>query len=340
VSASHRELRFGGRAVLALPAAPRRVRLAALTRYRADTWKKRAFRAGVGAAIRLGVDGAVARPISCALGERGRGFDFESWWREVGDAVGSRHAAVVWPAQPDRGRAYVHLLDERGRAVGFAKLSLDEANDGPIRNEARALETLTAMGPRTFRVPRVISVQEIGDRAAVVVEPLPDHARPSNPARAKYPGECVAEYAGDGGAVPREALRDLTWWRRLESRGDELAVIARKYCEQGPQAMRVRRVHGDLGPGNLLCDNGERWIVDWEGFDERGPRLTDPVNWTLARAQAAVLRDAEAGVLALEREFPESRDETGRWEVLASLLYLAGEGIAGAERVVGRWKAE
>lgn len=327
-----------GRPRVALPAGPRKLRLAVVRRLQPTTWKRRAFRSLVGAGVRLSFDRLLLRPSAPPLPES-QGFALEDWLARMSKTLGVSDlaAGVLWPPQRERGRLYVHLLRQSGEAVGFAKVSLDQANDALLEHEAEALEQVRALALSRSRAPAVIELDSWQGHRHLVLEPVPEAARPVRVGLATYPQPWVVEYAGTPQRFEQRQVRELDWWGRFAAQvrdGDAFAHAASGAIEPG---ITVCRVHGDYGGHNLLRDHGPPWLLDWEHSHEHGPRRTDEVRLWLGLNQRRVLANPAGAVRRFRQWAFHNNDEQAKRDAIAALAFLHGVHIRAAGALIEHW---
>ncbi len=341
----YRIIRLGGHPIIAIPDAPRRLRLAAARRYQGATWKRAAFQRAVRSAITIGVDGLlgpiVDNPLHASSEFDDSGFDFAGWLndqrRSLGDPLAV--AAVVWPPQSDRGRVYVHLLAADSTPVAFAKIAFDATSDRFLAVEADTLRELQTMSLRECRPPALLAEGSHGGHRYVVMEPLPEQALPVPLVHDSYPTECVAEYASATLRLTAEQINQLDWWQTFQASRDNRDAFGNELNDAVKNGLDVCRVHGDLGPGNLIVDvKGQRlWLFDWEQSHPQGPIRTDPVSFFIAVEQPTILTDPSLGLRRLASHFLSEGSSFARHDVMAALAYLHTVRIPTATLLIDRW---
>ena len=297
------------------------------------------FRQAVQSTQIVGVDRWFWRLRTSPL-DPSREFDFNEWLSGLRSKLGVAefYAAVVWPAHKNRARLYVHLLKTDGEPLAFAKIALDRHNDREIAAEARALVDIASLGLTRCRVPRVLKHGQWNGRTFLVSQPLPDRIRSVEHYSDSYPTQVVAELSGRETVLTETQLRELEWWQRLEL--DDSCHAFRSELDQVIQnGLAVCRVHGDLGPGNLVTAGDELWLFDWEQSDHRGPRVTDPVNFYLALRQAHILSDPRRGATDFRRHFFGSDGPYTYEDVVAALAFLHQAGVQAARAIVSQWNS-
>lgn len=331
--------RVAGRPRLALPLGPRALRLAAARRLQPTTWKRRVFREVVSAGVWLSLDRWLLRPSASPLPDT-HGFALDRWLTHISDALGVRDlaAGIVWPPQTDRGRLYVHLLRDSGKAVGFAKVSLDQSNDALLEHEADALERVRASGLRRCRVPSVMRLDTWHGHRYLVLEPVDENARPVRVGLATFPQPWVIEYAGEPRRLDAHQVREAAWWQRFTehvNEGDHFARAAEHAIEAG---ITVCRVHGDYGGHNLLRSQNNLWLLDWEHSAEQGPRRTDEVRLWLGLNQRRVLSSPAAAMRRFEDRFLAGHNDQARRDAIVALAFLHAVEIHTASVLIHHWR--
>ena len=347
----YRISRLGGSPVFAIPVARRRVRLAAARRFQADSWKRAAFQRAIRGAIVAGVDRwlwpAADGPFDDSADKESTHkksvkFNFSGWLNDLRGVLEepTAVAAVVWPPQADRGRVYVHLLAASGDPVAFAKISFDAANDHCLNVEAETLRQLQSLSLSQCHPPALLAESTHNGHRYVVVEPLPENARPVEQSWRSYPSDCVVQYAGQHERLTAEKVADLDWWKAYQHGSSVGTDAFRQELNNAIQdGLDVCRVHGDLGPGNLVLESNPRrlWLFDWENSHPRGPKLTDRVNFFIAISQATILSDPIRGLRELAAHFFSADPRFARKDVLAALAYLHTVDIRGATALIQQW---
>ena len=158
------------------------------------------------------IDGLLSRAATDPLDGTVTG-GIEPVLREVGSMLNEPDviAAVVWPPETNRGRVYLHLFDRTRRPLGFAKLSLDDANDTRLDREASILTELSQRPSSALRVPGLLGRGDIAGHRVVVTEPLPMDARPIRARLDAFPSACVEAFAGEARSIRGDELGALSW---------------------------------------------------------------------------------------------------------------------------------
>ena len=319
-------------------AAPWTLRRAALRRYQPSTPRRAAYRWLVGLSMLFGVDRLLSRSVSSKL-PTGSELDFDGW---LGDmrmrfAVADMAAAVFWPPQPDGARIYVHLFDG-SQPIAFAKISLSESGDVGLRREERSLQEVERDRLIFTRVPRVLDGGCTGGRRFLVLEPLPLSARPPALHIDSYPRESVREYAGAVHHVETAHVQNLSWWPRYRENLDESCLLFDgELLGLLKQGLDVCRAHGDLSVNNIVRDENDLWIFDWEESCPDAPVQTDAVGFTMAVNHRATLANPDKGIDAVRQRHLAGTGAGRRLEVMTALAFRHGTGVLDAKAVIQNW---
>lgn len=176
-----------------------------------------------------------------------------AWWSRLVTEVAEPHVGRVAHISfriPSSARVAALLADERGRPVGFAKIT-----EGPRTSLAAAVDgQLARQRPRTFIAPTPLVDDHLDGVDFRLLEPLPEG--PHRP-----PPDDVA---------------------RVNEVVDEFHTLARDL--QPPANVPAHHVacHADLTPRNLRVTADDRWMLfDWDTV-RWGPRLADELRYWCA----------------------------------------------------------
>ncbi|HEX3222694.1 MAG TPA: hypothetical protein VHR35_09005 [Nocardioides sp.] len=250
------------------------------------TWRRSAVRAGLRALATVPV--RHGRPLEQLPGLA----DAEEILRRVTPHTGAWRAVVAyWPPQPERGRAYLHLLDDDGDAVSFLKLA--GGYDAPaLAREEAALESLDG-GSIHFTTPRVRASGIVGPTRWLCTDPLPTFGRQTLQPHLPLPVQVVDDIRGQTRWVAPTELDSLTWWADLQQRLDGVpSAFVDDLMDAVAHGVEVGRAHGDFGAHNLAFAAGRLWVFDWEAFAPDAPVEQDVVGFSLHRGKAS---EAAAG---------------------------------------------
>ena len=336
MAASYRVFRVGARPVAAIPDGPRRLRRAAARQCPGGTWRRRAVRAAAGLGVTLGLDRLFWPRVEQPLAERG--LNLGAWLAQARGALGlpESYAVLLWPPQSWRGRVYLRLLDSGGRLRAFVKVALDPYNEGRLVNERRALACLRGAETGQVRFPRVLAEGRWAGQYSLAMEPFPKGGRPPGRGEASAGAGCATAWAGERRRLTEAELRGADWWRGWEREPAGCGGFRREVARAAAAGLETCRVHGDLAPGNILRIDGRYWVYDWEGFDERGPWLTDRLSYWLGERQRFALRRPDRAAAALARRFL-GEERRSRADVAAGLAFLCAARSLAARAVADRW---
>jgi glycosyltransferase involved in cell wall biosynthesis len=328
---------FRGRPILAICARDRRFRAAAARRYPIFSARRRLFRRMIQGAVALRLDsvwmrrGAIPRAL---VGS----FDFHAWMSSIGEKLGRSDLfpVVHGPPQPERKRAYVHLLGASGQPVAFGKLGFDEFNNSQLDREIQTLAKLRDMAPRRFKTPLVLTHGVFNGSAFNLYEPLPTSLSPvSIPWELLRP--VVHEIAGPLRTVSRQTVLESDWWNQLCNQRYVSPQFIRELESLMAEGLPVCQAHGDLGVNNLIFSNDILWIVDWEQGCEAAPSRTDEVSYFFSVRQRDITRRPLSVMGEVYKKFLKDESPEAWRDIVAALAFLAASGLEGAQILVARW---
>ncbi len=338
----YRVFGYRGRPVLALPGGPRSLELAALGRYQPHTLRRAVFRKAIKAAVRLGLDRLAARnadPLPPPLDT----FPLAAWLEHAQALLGQRdlRAMLVWPSDRRRRRVHVHLLRADGTPAAFAKIAPAPEPGAPFRApleaEAQALSAVEAIPGRGFHVPAVIGLGTFAGWQFLLLEPVPTHALPVPPRIDTFPASLVAQYGGPPVRLPDAAVRGLSWWSRWNAYLEPGCPLLGQLERSSNEPAWLCRVHGDLGPANMLRAGGELWIVDWEESVALGPALADAVSFYLGLRPGQCRKHPRRVLGDLATHFGCPAEGAKQDEIGLALAFLCGTGREDALALARAW---
>lgn len=183
----------------------------------------------------------------------------------------------------------LHLFDETGNPVGFAKMSWNNASTTLVENETRVLGELDG-GSAALRVPRVLDHGVIQGRSYLVTQPLPAGVRglsQDDPAPTPVELQAIAPLSGES------TLLELKFFLGLQTKLDDLIVLdsgcglcdpvqelSRRLTQHDRKLPVATRWHGDLVPWNCARDrDGTLWCWDLETSDDGPAAGMDILHW-------------------------------------------------------------
>ena len=331
-------VKFGARALLAIPANVPHLLEPAIHCYPTHTPKKRLIRSVLHLLSRLKLARIVFRGRSLSLPGVGE-IDYESWMKTICDQLGvlEVNPVLVWPADPGRGRVYIYLLDAKGEKIGFCKLGLDEDNNSQIEREKLALLHLQKMDLKLSRIPGLLASGDLNGAAYLIAEMTPPEARVADWREDSSIDENILEYSGLHRMLERGEVEKLSWWVQLREKYASQGAFMKEVELVVDRGVEVCLVHGDLNCTNVWRHDNDVWLLDWEQSDVNGPSLTDQVCVAVDRIWADHSDDPEASLLKFRELFPESDDEERRGRVILALAYLGSVGFTPAIAIIEKW---
>ena len=338
----YRVFRMGGQPVFAVAAHSKRVRLAGIARYQPITFKRSLYRTVMTAAIWTGLDrffvSTVQNPII-----NNSNFDFAAWLKSLVSILGEDDitAAVFWPPQADRGRVYVHILNNVQKPIGFAKISFDDHNDECLDNEARVIEGLTATNLSNMRVPKVINYQpaSANTHAVLLLEPIPSDACPLEPNQSSFPTECVRAIGGTHQPLASGGCSTLSWWSAFLEHSETINQdFFRELSQAKTESALMCRSHGDFGIGTLVRDsNDDLWVFDWEESCPDGPVLADEISFFFDINRPHRDSDYQSLITQFRKHFLANNDPKHRVDVMLALAFRYTVHKRDADLIISRW---
>ena len=297
------------------------MRQAAAGRMVGITWRRSAVRGLLRGAAALPPRHAQPLEEMPALG------DAEEVLAEAAAHLGRWHAvSAYWPPQRDRGRAYLHFLDERGKARAFLKLATG-TDAAAFARERDALATLGG-GSWPLTTPPLLAGGETGDTHWLLTGPLPRVGRQTLKPMMKLPATVIEEIRGETRLVPPTELDTLSWWADLQQRLDDAPeAFVHDLETAAAEGVEVGRGHGDFCAHNVVTVAGRVWVFDWEEYAHDAPIDQDVVNFRLVRGDdLAEVRGAPGDPayrrfvlccgFGLARDIPRFRAIVDRWKRL------------------------
>lgn len=338
---SYHLIKMGSRPLMAIPCAtsmPSSLRATAIRCYPAHTGKKKWVRKCILLLSRLGLLRWVFPEAQNPIGgvtEK----EFQEWVDVIRQQLDQPEIfpVFVWPADPNRGRIYVYILDSEGEQLGFCKLGLDQKNNRLIEREALAMAQLEAMGLSLCRVPKLILSGAFKDHSYVLIEISPPNTRAIDWRSDPSVDALIDEYSGPSRRVLREEIDSLDWWNAVIQKFSDCPKLLRALNAAADQGVEVCRVHGDLNRTNILLGEGESWILDWEQSHESGPSLTDRICvvvdtiWLESSGSSVGILDE------LMTRHPELQDEKTRGPGLLALAFLGAAGFTPVLAILSQW---
>lgn len=204
------------------------------------------------------------------------------------------------------------LCDDHG-VVGFVKVGWTPPTARLVRNEARALSSLSGLAAKPL-APRLLGAAQWRSLELAVIEPMPAEARQVR--SPEPPHDVLLAVRGPSELTDLES--SSYWAAVLETLASDvvpadLSSLLREYAawlaDQATEPVEFGRWHGDLVPWNLAITDGGTFVFDWEHSSPCAPWGFDAAHWSFQRAFVERGLTAEA---AATRVDVESR----RWSAL------------------------
>lgn len=323
---------------MAMAMGERRLRLAGVRRFPVYSAKRRLFRRMMQLALKLRLDGLFSQHGALPNSFIGD-LDFTGLLRRLCDDLGrdDLFPVVHGPPQIERRRLYVHLLDQKGQPVAFAKLALDQQNNVRLAREVEMLTMFRATPPVRFQVPRLRREGMFDEHRYLLLEPLPqDMTSPDLTWESLRMS--IQEMAGPRRVLSAAEVREAAWYQELQSRPD---IVAPQYLTElnrwCADELPVCRVHGDFGINNLVLTPEGLWIIDWEQSSDSGPFRTDEIAYYLSLHHSQLMSGSSRATGAFAQTFLAGVTPQDRRDVQAALAFLGVAGLETARRIIAQW---
>ncbi len=333
----YRLIKFCNTPVIAIPAASRKLSIAAIRRYQPATVKKLLFQLALRVALASRIERFVGRLIENPLNFIS-GFNLEKWLEHISSEIGKEcvYATVVWPSQLHRGRIYVHLMDCHGRQAAFVKISLDQFNDQMLSNENDTIKYLYTRQLKLSTQPGILCFGQFCGYTYLALEPLPESAQPIRPSLNELVN-IIQEYAGPVRVIPETNIQDIGWWPAFHEFASSVPEFMETMKNAVSNGMKVCMVHGDMGLHNMVLENKRLWLFDWEQSSKEGPCHTDELSMWLSANQKLALRSPDRAVKCFADKYLNNSSAEYSAGVIAALGYLAAMKVLSAQIIITNW---
>jgi len=259
--------------------------------------------------------------------------DFDRWLGTMSHQLGvdRLYPTWVWPADPDRGRIYLYLLNDAGKSVGFCKFGFDSPNNALIARERDALERLKLMKFTRSRIPKLLDSGELGACAYVVVETTPPDTRIIDWRVDASIDVCIDEYAGETRRISKTELESQLWWVEAQEMYVNQSSLLDSLNQATKNGIDVCFAHGDLNRTNILLGDGDVWLLDWEQSNETAPSLTDRVCVAVDTLWLEHSGEVVGGWEAIRDLIPDFHSDSPQDEILLALVFLSVAGFPPAQ---------
>ncbi len=206
----------------------------------------------------------------------------------LSDMVGQpvRVSVRFGPPRPNR-KPVLQLLDERGHAVGFAKLGVNALTRDLVRAETAALQAIAERDLGIVRAPRVLHAGEWKDMALLVIEALPVWGE--RVSKSLGVADQVAAMRTVAGPPVSRPLYAAPYVERLLARVAALpvepatALMAEsvEHARTVVASLPFGAWHGDWNGGNMAVRADGVLLWDWERYEVDVPLGFDLLHFEL-----------------------------------------------------------
>lgn len=328
-----------GQDVLAVPQISKAASLAGIAKYQPFTRKRWLYRLLMTGLIQIGAARLAAVNRANPVGNEFR-FDFAKWCGELEVCLGRHiaHAIVTWPPQSWRRRLYVHLLDANLQAFAFVKVASMHDDYTKLAVEAEALGLLGRLPLRKIRAPRLLHHGRFEEVGYLVMEPLPTAAKPLKLTAGCDSSMLTAEFRGDINLLSGAEIMGLSWWTAYaQTLRPEQQAFHAQLLRFLPLGAEMCRAHGDLGLANIVSDDRQIWIFDWESCHSAAPALADSIGFFLSFTMGKTKRNPLASLRRIRKMFLTDPSDHRRLAIMLALAFRQACGIPDAASIIGIW---
>lgn len=203
------------------------------------------------------------------------------------EALGTRVLASIYIGTPRANQKPVlQLLDRSGQARGFAKVAVSPFTERRLLAEASAIQLLSSKTWTTLRVPRVVSVESVGDHRYMLLSPLDTWS--AEGIRSQTRESALRELVG-GFPQTTGPVVESRWWKRLAGKVDGqessdsqalLSGMSSVAAALGNRETQFGAMHGDWSPWNMMTEGPRATVWDWERFSLESPLGLDALNFS------------------------------------------------------------
>lgn len=302
----------------------------------------------------LGVGGVIARVggMRVAPGSLTLGGD-ETFVPELQQTLGIAKMAFAVHLGPPRAnrKPVLHVMDEAGRSIAYAKLGVNALTCSRVRHEAEALRRLGQVDTPGLITPDLLATGKWRGFDYLVMAPLPNESGqvPDGRARARANRALVSAFP-----ITERPLARSEWWLQAMSElaecdGSDEAVSLRRAADclirrHGEVVMALGAAHGDWSRWNVCATPTDIVAWDWERFQLALPIGWDELHFTIGahpEGVAGALRDPRliAGQALIDTDGPVAELLLATYLVNRGIAYLVdGQREAGARTgPLGSW---
>lgn len=180
-------------------------------------------------------------------------------------------AVILGRRRPNR-KPVLKMLAPDGEVLAYAKAGWNDLTANLVRAEADAMARIVAVGPRTFRVPRVLASGPWAGLELLVTAPALAAGRGDGPPL-RMPGDATREVAAihgvEHGTFAGSAYRVGLVSRLGAGEPDDTTAFLHQALAWLDEAWGQEEIpfgawHGDWMPWNLLRSGNDLWVWDWE----------------------------------------------------------------------------
>lgn len=240
-----------------------------------------------------------------------------------------RFAFFTGTAGPHRKTA-VQIMDDRGKILGYAKLSRNEFLQHYIRHEAGMLNYMADLDLKSVDIPKVLTLQQNEKFTLMVTDSVKSSAHivslEINELHIRFlrelyrktyvPGGVAALYSLEDRLVMIDGVAGAIWLERMRK---GIATVRPHICK-----LTLTFAHGDFTPWNTFIQDDRLYVFDWEYAQSEYPMGYDYVHFRLMTVRLEKQPNIiPLLIVELKNLFYDGDEALGRQALLYSLLLHA-----------------
>jgi thymidylate kinase len=220
-------------------------------------------------------------------------FDVIAWTSDIFRCRDVRVAASLGSSGPHR-KPVIHVIRRDGTIAGHVKIGWNPETQAVVEGEEQALTGLHSLSLQRATIPRVLFGGKRNGLYLLALGSVPAKP-PLRLLRAMDSRhvEFLIELF-ERTSVVKGQFRDSTYWKRLRNRIDAVSEscfpldrhllisgLTKLEATLGPEHVPLGRVHGDFTPWNVVPNEEQLHVFDWEYSVAEGPPGYDVFHYVL-----------------------------------------------------------
>jgi len=209
-----------------------------------------------------------------------------------------------------------------------------------LESEVNALSTLQASTLTRVRLPKILGYGQLSHGRYLIIEPLPETAKPIKLTTNKFTLPFFAEYEWPRRWLGSDEIQNLSWWIQYQDkRPKHDSMFLQQVLSLLHLGADVCRVHGDLSLSNMVSDGNQIWLFDWESSHPAAPVMTDPIGYYLSFRIKQVLEHPVREVQLFYNEFVHEQTPTQQLGAMLALMFRHSADVPDATTLINCWES-